>query len=136
MVYELRRIDMDVEFGDLDASDYVQWFDWFVTFELLELFVRNQGSCAGGHFDAFDDSVQRNVLTSIGMFAVSIVQGIIDIQAEQNSRNEPADKEASPIMPSDLVRVQLVVFFRDVLKSRNVHLIKANWDEDAIYEIE
>jgi len=136
MVYELNRIDMDAEFGDLNASDYFQRFDWFVTFESLELFIRNQGSRAEGHFDAFDDSAQRNVLTSIGMFAASIVQGIIDIQAERNSRNEPADKEASPIMPSDLVRVQLVVFFRNVLKSRNVHLIKANWDEDAIYEIE
>ncbi len=70
------------------------------------------------------------------MFAVSIVQGIIDIQTERNSRNEPADKEAPPVMLSDLVRVQPVVFFRDVLQPRNVHLIKANWDEDAIYEIE
>jgi hypothetical protein len=39
-------------------------------------------------------------------------------------------------MPSDLVCVQLVVFFRDVLQPRNVHLIKANWDEDTIYKIE
>ncbi|CAK9203644.1 unnamed protein product [Sphagnum troendelagicum] len=39
-------------------------------------------------------------------------------------------------MSSDLIRVQLVVFFRNILESRNVHLIKANWDEDAIYEIE
>jgi len=39
-------------------------------------------------------------------------------------------------MSSDLVRLQLVMFFRDVLQPRNVHLIKANWDEDAIYEIE
>jgi hypothetical protein len=39
-------------------------------------------------------------------------------------------------MPSDLVRVQPVMFFHDVLQPRNVHLIKANWDEDAIYEIE
>jgi hypothetical protein len=70
------------------------------------------------------------------MFVVSIVQSIIDIQAERNSCNEPADKEALPVMPSDLVRVQPVVFFRNVLQPRNVHLIKANWDEDAIYEIE
>ncbi len=41
MVYELRRIDMDAKFGDLDVSDYFQRFDWFVTFESLELFVRN-----------------------------------------------------------------------------------------------
>jgi hypothetical protein len=39
-------------------------------------------------------------------------------------------------MPFDFVRVQPVVFFRDVLQPRNVHLIKANWDKDAIYEIE
>jgi hypothetical protein len=136
MVYKLRRIDMDAEFGDLNASDYFQRFDWFVTFESFELFVRNLGSRAEGRFDAFDDSAQRDLFTSIGMFAVSIVQGIIDIQAERNSCNEPANKEAPPIMPSDLVRVQPVVFFRDVLQPRNVHLIRANWDEDAIYEIE
>ncbi len=41
MVYELRRIDMDAEFEYLDASDYFQRFDWFVTFESLELFIRN-----------------------------------------------------------------------------------------------
>jgi hypothetical protein len=120
MVYKLRRIDMDAEFGDLDASDYFQRFNWFVTFESLKLFVRNQGFRAEGHFDALDDSAQCDVLTSIGMFAMSIVQGIIDIQALCNSRNEPVDKEAPPIMPSDLVRVQLVVFFRDVLQPRNV----------------
>jgi len=39
-------------------------------------------------------------------------------------------------MPSDLVRLQPVMFFRDVLQLHNVHLIIANWDEDAIYEIE
>jgi hypothetical protein len=136
MVYKLRRIDMDAEFEDLDALDYFQRFNWFVTFESLELFVRNQGSRAEGHFDALDDFAQRDVLTSIGMFAMSIVQGIINIQAERNSCNEPADKEASLVMPSDLVRVQPVMFFRDVLQPRKVHLIKANWDEDAIYEIE
>jgi len=136
MVYKLRCIDMDAEFGDLDALDYFQRFNWFVTFESLELFVRNQGSRAEGHFDALDDSVQRDVLTLIGMFAMSIVQGIINIQAERNSCNEPADNEALLVMPSDLVRVQPVMFFRDVLQPRKVHLIKANWDEDAIYEIE
>jgi hypothetical protein len=136
MVYELRHIDMDAEFGDLDASDYFQRFDWFVTFESLELFIRNQGSRVEGHFDALDDSAQHNVLTSIGMFAMSIVQGIIDIQTERNSRNEPTDKEAPPVMSSDLICVQPVVFFRNVLQPRNVHLIKANWDKDAIYEIE
>jgi hypothetical protein len=136
MVYELRRIDMDAEFGDLDASNYFQRFNWFITFESLELFVRNQGSRAEGHFDALDNSTQRDVLTSISMFAVSIVQGIIDIQAKRNSRNEPTDKEAPPVMSSDLVRVQPVVFFRNILQPRNVHLIKANWNEDDIYEIE
>jgi hypothetical protein len=136
MVYKLRCIDMDAEFGDLDALDYFQRFNWFVTFESFELFVRNQGSRAEGHFDALDDSVQRDVLTLIGMFAMSIVQGIINIQAERNSCNEPADNEALLVMSSDLVRVQPVMFFRDVLQPRKVHLIKANWDEDAIYEIE
>jgi hypothetical protein len=82
---------MDAEFRNFDASDYFQQFDWFVTFESLELFIRNQGSHAKGHFDAFDDSAQRNVLTLIGMFAVSIVQSIIDIQVERNSRNEPTE---------------------------------------------
>jgi hypothetical protein len=79
MVYKLRRIDMDAKFGDLDASDYFKRFDCFVTFELLELFICNQGSRAEGHFDAFDDPAQCDVLTSIGMFAANIVQGIIDI---------------------------------------------------------
>ncbi|CAK9881842.1 unnamed protein product [Sphagnum jensenii] len=39
MVYELHCIDMDAEFGDLDALDNFQRFDWFVTFEALKLFV-------------------------------------------------------------------------------------------------
>lgn len=56
MVYKLRRIDMDAEFGELDALDYFHWFDWVVTFDLLELFVRNQGSRVVAHFDALDDS--------------------------------------------------------------------------------
>jgi hypothetical protein len=55
MVYELRRINIDAEFGDLEASNYFQRFDWFVTFELLELFIRNKGSRAEAHFDALDD---------------------------------------------------------------------------------
>jgi len=70
------------------------------------------------------------------MFAMSIVQGIINIQVERNSCNELADKEVLPVMPSDLVRLQPVMFFCDVLQPRNVHMIKANWDEDAIYQIE
>jgi len=136
MVYELRRIDMDAEFGDLDVLDYFHRFNWFITFESLELFFSNQGSRAEGHFDALDDFAQRDVLASIGMFAMSIVQGIINIQAERNSCNEPTDKEAPLVMPSDLVHVQPVMFFRDILQPHNVHLIKANWDKDAIYEIE
>jgi hypothetical protein len=43
------------------------------------LFVRNQGSYVEAHFDALDDIAQGDVLTSIGMFAVGIVQSIIDI---------------------------------------------------------
>jgi hypothetical protein len=69
------------------------------------------------------------------MFVVGIVQGIINIQAEHSSHNKPVDKEAPPIIPSNVVRVQPVVFARNVLQPRSVHLMKVNWDEDAIYKI-
>jgi hypothetical protein len=39
-------------------------------------------------------------------------------------------------MLSNLVRVQLVVFVCDVLQSWSAHMMKTNWEEDAIYEIE
>jgi hypothetical protein len=135
MVYELHRIDIDIEFGDLEASDYFQRFDWFVTFELLKLFIRNQGLRVKAHFDALDDIAQRDVLTLIGMIIVGIIQGIIDIQAKCNSRNKPANKEALPVISFDLIHVQLIMFVCDVLWPRSAHLIKANWDEDAIYKI-
>lgn len=70
------------------------------------------------------------------MFDLSIVQRIIDIQAERNLRNKLANKEALPVMPSDLVRVHPIVFVRDVLQPCNAKLVKTNWDEDTIYEIE
>ncbi|CAM6073977.1 unnamed protein product [Sphagnum tenellum] len=46
------------------------------------------------------------------MFTMNIVQGIINIEAERNSCNAPADKEALPVMPSDLQHCDLVKAYK------------------------
>ena len=65
-----------------------------------------------------DDELHRKVLHSIGHLTTRIVEGIINIQAERNERNN-ADSDLPHVLPHELIKISTGEFGKIVI---DIHL--------------
>jgi len=55
-------------------------------------------------YDSLDDIEQTRIIHALGHLILSLIDGIIAIQAERNSQNHSAD-EMPPVLPHQLVKL-------------------------------
>ncbi len=76
-----------------------------------------------------------NLPRKIGLFALKLVDGISQVQAERDSDNNVALKVAPPVMPSELVLMRSNRFNKLVLDPYRLHIAKF-WTVEQIDQIE
>ncbi|ETW07419.1 hypothetical protein H310_01942 [Aphanomyces invadans] len=120
------------DFDDLPVNTYMQRNQSIVLIASLRFYVEDLGSRVRVHWEMLDYIEQSQVFRTIGLFAISITDGIRQVEAERDPMNNPSIELAPPIMPHDLVKMRPVTFISEVLEPRKPQLEATSWTADQI----
>jgi hypothetical protein len=97
-------------------------------------FLEDQGMYSRKTLQGLSDELYRKVIQSIGQLITSIVESIINIQAERNERNHVTD-DLPPVLPHELIKLSIRNYDNTVI---DLHLeqLHHSWKEEDIAEIE
>ena len=95
----------------------------------------DQGSAAGEYCDRLEDNDLKSVIKEIAMYAIMLVEGPMDVNAECDETNLPLDHDTPPVMPQHLVRLRPSKFIQDVLNVYRDRLEKF-WAPEPVEKIE
>jgi len=96
--------------------------------------IYDQGLFIRETYDNLDDIEQNRIICTVGNLVLSIVDGIIAIQAERDSENRPTE-DIPPVLPHELVKLRTGEFGINVL-TRHLRQLRLTWTEDQIAQIE
>jgi len=105
-----------------------------ITHESVIELIYDQGLFIRETFDNLDDIEQNRVICAVGDLVLSIVDGIIAIQAERDSNNHPTD-DMPPVLPHELVKLRTGEFGINIL-TRHLEQLRLTWTEERIAQIE
>ena len=126
---------MNPEYNEMDTADYVKHgHRWLMTYS-VEQHVHDQGSWVRNLMEELDHDTRIHVLKEISLFALKLVNGILQVQAERNSDNNTTLELAPPVMPSELVLMRSKRFNKLVLDPYCLHIAKF-WTVEQIDQIE
>ena len=107
---------------------------WLVNYAQIVMFLEGLGMHSHRTLQALDDELHRKVLHSIGHLSTSIMEGIVNIQAERNERNN-ADDDLPPVLPHELVKIS-TSDFGNMIVDMHLPQLQHSWNEETIAEIE
>jgi hypothetical protein len=107
---------------------------WLVDYSQIVLFLESLGMHSEQTLQTLDDKLHHKVLHSIGYLTISIMERIINIQAERNERND-MDDDLPPVLPHELVKL-LTSDFRKKIVDIHLQQLRHYWSERTIAEIE
>jgi len=76
--------------------------------------IYDQGLFIREIYDNLDDIEQNRIICAVGNLVLSIVEGIIAIQAERDSENRPAD-DIPPVLPHEFIKLRTGEFGINIL---------------------
>lgn len=97
-------------------------------------FIYDQGLFIRGLFVGLDDMSKCRVVRAIGILVLSIIDDVIDIQAERDSQNLPGD-DIPPVLPHELVKICIEEFGINIL-IKHLPQFKKSWSDEQIVQIE
>ena len=121
------------EIADMDEF-IIKHERWYLDYDVILEFINGLGLHVRHTLQELDDETHRKVLESIGTLAMRIVEGVVNIQAERNERNN-ADDDMPSTLPHELVKLSTAVFGNTIV---DVHLqqLRHSWDEKTIAQLE
>jgi hypothetical protein len=75
------------------------------------------------------------MINHIAMYAIALVAGLQVVKAEWDGNNRASNKDASPVLPADLVKLRHGVFLKDVLDPFRQH-VSSFWSAESVEQIE
>ena len=85
--------------------------------------------------DSLLDELHEKVICTVGDFILIVIDGIINIQAERDSRNCPTDN-LPPVLPHELVHIRTGEFGIRVITKHLHQLRSSGWTDENIEQIE
>ena len=105
-----------------------------ISHESVVELIYDQGLFIQETYDNLDDLEQNTIICAVGRLVLSIVDGIIAIQAKRDSTNHPTD-DIPPVLPHELVKLRTGEFGINIL-ARHLPQLRLTWTEDQIAQIE
>ena len=96
-------------------------------------FLHDQGSFVADCLDEIEEVDRFEVVSSIGEFVVHTVDGILDIQAERDNRNQ-AGEDLPPVLPHELIKLRGKEFI-DIVSRHRPHL-QHHWEPESLDKLE
>lgn len=122
------------EIRDVAGEFSVVYGRWYVDYAEIVKFIEGLGMHSRHTLPTLDDELHRKVLHSIGHLTTRIVEGIVNIQAERNERNN-ADSDLPHVLPHELVKISTRDFGNTTVDS-HLQQLRHSWSEETISEIE
>lgn len=123
------------DLNEVDQSTVVVRKDWVVPKASVVMHIHDQGSWVRELYNSLSGPEKQQTLQEIAIFALCIVSGGFQIQAERDSRNNARELEAPPVMPAQLVKMRPAMFIKEVLDPYRSHLEK-HWSQEMIDNVE
>ena len=123
------------EIGEVVAGEFSVIYErWYVNYPEIVLFIEGLGMYSQHTLQVLDDVLHRKALHSIGNLSIRIVEGIVNIQAERNHRNN-ADSDLPCVLPHELVKMSTGDFGNTTVDT-HLQQLRHSWSEESIAEIE
>ena len=122
------------EIGKVAGEFRVIYGRWYVNYAEIVLFIEGLGMHSRHTLQALDDILHRKVLHSIGNLVIRIAEGILNIQAERNHRNN-ADSDLPHVLPHELIKMSTGDFGNTTVDA-HLQQLRHSWSEESIAEIE
>ena len=97
------------EIGNVAGEFSVIYERWYVDYAEIVKFIEGLDMHSQHTLQTLDDELHRKVLHSIGHLTTRIVEGIVNIQAERNERNN-ADSDLPHVLPHELIKISTCDF--------------------------
>jgi hypothetical protein len=107
---------------------------WLIPHARVIEFLNDQGMYIRHTLDTLNDEWHEKVVTETGKLLVTIVDQIMEIKAERDTQNQPAD-DLPAVLPHELVKVRTAVFGKTIV-DRHLQQLRQSWDEERITKIE
>ncbi|CAK9258550.1 unnamed protein product [Sphagnum jensenii] len=133
-----------IEFGAVDDGEaceenghdrYVHQGSLRIPTEAIVDHIENQGSFARDCYESLEAADQQIVINHIATYAIALVAGLQAVKAERDGNNRASNKDASPVLPADLVKLRHGVFLKDVLDPFRQH-VTSLWSAESVEQIE
>ena len=106
-----------------------------ISYDNIIVFLYDQGMFIREVLDSLLDELHEKVICTVGDFILIVIDGIINIQAERDSRNRPTD-DLPPVLPHELVRIRTGEFGIRVITKHLHQLRSSGWTDENIEQIE
>ena len=100
----------------------------------IVLFIEGLGMHSRHTLQTLNNELHRKVLHSIEHLTTRIVEGIVNIQAERNERNN-ADSDLPHVLPHELIKISTHDFW-NITVDAHLQQLRHSWNEETIAEIE
>lgn len=86
-------------------------------------------------FEGLDEPTKSKVLHEMGLFAMTIIEEGLFVQAKCDANKNPLESEAPLVMPADIVKLPTRTFIKEVLDCFRGHINK-HWSAENIEKLE
>ncbi len=131
----------EIEIGDVDGSEareddaYVQQGSLHIPAVAIVNHIDNQSSFTRDCYERFEAADQQNVINHIATYAMALIVGLQSVKVEQDGDNRALDKDAPPVLPTQLVKLRHGVFLKDVLDLFRQH-VSSFWSEESVEQVD
>jgi hypothetical protein len=127
----------EIEIGDADGGKareddaYVQQGSLCISAVAIVNHIENQSSFTRDCYERFEATDQQDVINHIAMDTMVLIVGLQSVKVERDGDNRALDKDALPVLPSELVKLRHGVCLKDVLDPFRQH-ISSFWSEENV----
>ena len=126
---------LEADMNTIDKSYNSTYGLWSVTHNNINMYLQDQGMFIQDTLFGLGYEESHRMVNIIGIYIIRVVDGIIKIQAECNSKNGPADQYTiPPVLPHQLVQLRGAAFTTIIIK--HLSQLQHSWTPEKIAQLE
>jgi len=106
----------------LDDNTYVQQDSLRIPTVAIVNHIENQGSFSRDCYEHLEEGDQQDVIKHIAMYTMALVAGLQSVKVERDSDNRASERNVSPVLPTQLVKLRHGAFLKEVLDPFRQHI--------------
>ena len=109
--------------------------DWWTSYSGIHAHLLDQGTAARTIFNSLSSVDKAEVIREVANYALIVLIGLSDVQAERGIANNAAREPAPPVLQYELIRLRTGMFIATVLDPHRQRVAQF-WSEEDITQID